>query len=222
MCVTNVPYCTLNKLADFVLPTFAGKEIAVASTKAYVAQVFTMLIFALKLADKNFQEQIKQFVLSYEIPSLDKKFLKEIFKFKKLFFIGRQKDYVTSLEAALKLKEIAYINCLGIASGELKHGTLALIDEDTLVVAISTEKSLKDKVESNLQEVKARGGKILLVSNLQHDVEVEFLINIATFADYLMPIVSIVPLQQLAFEYAISQGYNPDKPRNLAKSVTVE
>jgi len=222
MCVTNVPYCTLNKLADFVLPTFAGKEIAVASTKAYVAQVFTMLIFALKLADKNFQEQIKQFVLSYEIPSLDKKFLKEIFKFEKLFFIGRQKDYVTSLEAALKLKEIAYINCLGIASGELKHGTLALIDEDTLVVAISTEKSLKDKVESNLQEVKARGGKILLVSNLQHDVEVEFLINIATFADYLMPIVSIVPLQQLAFEYAISQGYNPDKPRNLAKSVTVE
>ncbi len=222
MCVTNVPYCTLNKLADFVLPTFAGKEIAVASTKAYVAQVFTMLIFALKLADKNFQEQIKQFVLSYEIPSLDKKFLKEIFKFKKIFFIGRQKDYVTSLEAALKLKEIAYINCLGIASGELKHGTLALIDEDTLVVAISTEKSLKDKVESNLQEVKARGGKILLVSNLQHDIEVEFLINIATFSDYLMPIVSIVPLQQLAFEYAISQGYNPDKPRNLAKSVTVE
>lgn len=222
MCITNVPYCTLNKLADYVLPTFAGKEIAVASTKAYVAQVFTMLIFALKLSNKSFQEQIKQFVLSYEIPMLDKKFLKQIFKFKKIFFIGRQKDYVTSLEAALKLKEIAYLNCLGLASGELKHGTLALVDDETLVIAVSTEKELKDKVESNLQEVKARGGKILLVSNLQHDVDVEFSIKVPTFPDYLMPIVSIVPLQQLAFEYATALGYNPDKPRNLAKSVTVE
>lgn len=222
LCITNVPYCTLNKLADFVLPTFAGQEVAVASTKAYVAQVFTQLIFACKLSNVIAEEKLKQFVLEYQLPSLQQDFLKEILKFKKVFFIGRQKDYVTSLEGALKLKEIAYINCIGIPAGELKHGTLALVDNETLVVAISTSSELKDKIESNIQEVKARGGKILLISNLKHNVEVDFYLQLQEFDEIFMPIVSIIPLQMLCFEFATSLGYNPDKPRNLAKSVTVE
>lgn len=222
MCVTNVPYCSLNNLADFVLPTFAGKEIAVASTKAYVAQVFTMLILAVRLANYDIQDLLRCFAMKLAVEDFDAKLLEEIAKFEKIYFMGRQQDYVTSLEAALKLKEIAYVNCLGIAAGELKHGTLALIDEKTLVVAISTQKNLKEKVESNIAEVKARGGKVLLVSNFEHLVEVDFKIDLLDFEECFMPIASIIPLQLLAFEYSKSLGLNPDKPRNLAKSVTVE
>lgn len=223
LCVTNVPYCSLNKLADYILPTFAGKEIAVASTKAYVAQVFTLLIFALKLSGKSeLQECLKRFVLNFAVQGSDDSLLNEIFKYKNIFFIGREQDYITSIEAALKLKEIAYINCLGIAAGELKHGTLALIDDNTLVVAVSTQESLKEKIESNIQEVKARGGKVLLVSNVQHAIDVDFKIKLSNYEEFLMPIVSIVPFQMLAYNFAVKFGYNPDKPRNLAKSVTVE
>ncbi len=222
MCVTNVPYCTLNNLADYVLPTFAGKEIAVASTKAYTAQVFTLLVFALRLANLDCQEILKKFVLNLQTTQdLDSVF-KQIEKFKKIFFVGREQDFVTALEGALKLKEIAYIGCIGIAAGELKHGTLALVDDETLIVAISTQKSLKEKMESNMLEIKARGGKILLVSQFKHDIDVDFLIKLPDFEEFLMPIVSIIPLQHLALHFCQSLGYNPDKPRNLAKSVTVE
>lgn len=224
LCVTNVDYCSLNKLADYVLPTFAGKEIAVASTKAYIAQVFTLLLLALKISNKIdfYQEHLKRFVLDFEIPLIDKNVLNSVFKFKKIFYIGRQQDYVTSLESALKLKEIAYINCLGMPAGELKHGTLALIDDETLVIAVSTCSSLKEKIESNIQEVKARGGKVLLISDLKHQIEVDFQISLSQYEEIFMPIVSIVPLQLLAFEFSLRLGFDPDKPRNLAKSVTVE
>lgn len=223
MCVTNVPYCSLNKLADFVLPTFAGKEIAVASTKAYTAQVFTLLIFALKISrNKKLQQTLKKFVLNFDIQDFDEGLFKELFNFRQIFFIGRTQDSVTSLEAALKLKEIAYINCLGIPAGELKHGSLALVDDKTLVVVILTQKDLKEKIESNIQEVRARGGKVLFVSNLKPNVEVDFALPLADFEECLMPIVSIVPLQLFAMKFSIKKGFNPDKPRNLAKSVTVE
>lgn len=223
MCVTNVPYCSLNKLADFVLPTFAGKEIAVASTKAYTAQVFTLLIFALKISkNKKPQQTLKKFVLNFDIQDFDEGLFKELFNFRQIFFIGRTQDSVTSLEAALKLKEIAYINCLGIPAGELKHGSLALVDDKTLVVVILTQKDLKEKIESNIQEVRARGGKVLFVSNLKPNVEVDFALPLADFEECLMPIVSIVPLQLFAMKFSIKKGFNPDKPRNLAKSVTVE
>ncbi len=222
MCVTNVPYCTLNKIADFILPTYAGREVAVASTKAYTAQVFILLIFALKVAERDCQESLKKFVQSNFVASIGGEFVCELSKFKKIFFIGRQQDYVTALEGALKLKEIAYINCLGLPAGELKHGTLALIDDKTLVIAISTQKNLKEKMESNILEVKARGGKILLISNFKHDIDVEYNLVLPDFEQNLMPIVSIIPLQQIAFNMAVKLGYNPDKPRNLAKSVTVE
>ncbi len=224
MCVTNVPYCSLNKLADFVLPTFAGREVAVASTKAYTTQVFTLLIFALFLNDKatRLQDELKRFVLNLENLQFNECLLEEISKFKKIFFIGREQDYVSALEGALKLKEIAYLNCLGMPAGELKHGTLALIDPQTLVIAISTQRALKGKMESNIEEIKARGGKVLLISNFKHNVETDFFVELPDFDEMFMPIVSIIPLQQLALNFALKLGYNPDKPRNLAKSVTVE
>ena len=222
LCVTNVPYCTLNSLADFVIPTYAGKEVAVASTKAYTAQVLTLLILACRLSGDFPQELLKQFVFKWQIQSFDMGLSEEILKYKKIFFIGRGQDYVTSLEAALKLKEIAYVNCLGIAAGELKHGSLALVDDKTLVVAISTQEELREKMESNMLEVKARGGKILLVSQMKHNLHVDFEIVLPKMDERLMSIVSIVPLQQLAFEYSTALGFNPDRPRNLAKSVTVE
>lgn len=222
LCVTNVPYCTLNNLADFILPTFAGKEVAVASTKAYVAQVFTMLIFAHLIAGKDDEEELKKFALQFCVKPMPEEILREVFGFSKIFFVGRGRDYVTSLEAALKLKEIAYINCLAIAAGELKHGTLALVDEDTLVVVVSTRKDLKEKIENNIQEIRARGGKILLLSQFKHNVKVDFELTLSQYSEKLMPIESVAFLQQLALSFALEKGFDPDKPRNLAKSVTVE
>lgn len=222
MAVTNVSYCSLNKIVDFVLPTYAGKEVAVASTKAYTAQVFTLLIFALKLSGKDFQKALKNFVLSFSVTDFQEQLIEEVCKFKKVFFIGRGQDYVASLEGALKLKEIGYLNCVGMAGGELKHGTLALIDDETLVVAISTSKALQTKLESNIQEICARGGKVLLLSQYETNITVDYEVVLKEFEEYFMPIVSIVPLQLLAFKYSVKLGYNPDKPRNLAKSVTVE
>lgn len=222
LCVTNVPYCTLNNLADFVLPTFAGKEVAVASTKAYVAQVFTMLIFALLISDKDMEEELKKFALQFSIKALPDEVLNSALGYSKIFFVGRVADYVTSLEGALKLKEISYINCIAIAAGELKHGTLALVDEDTLVVVVSTREDLKEKIENNIQEIRARGGKILLLSQFEHHVDVEYEIRLSKFMEMLMPIESVVQLQQLALSFALEKGFDPDKPRNLAKSVTVE
>lgn len=223
MCVTNVPYCSLNKLADYVLPTFAGKEIAVASTKAYTAQVFTILILAIFISNnKNLQDRLKKFIFNFEIQEFDDEIFKEIFKFKKVYFIGREQDYVTSLEASLKLKEIAYVNCIAVPAGELKHGTLALVDEDTIVVVTSTQEKLKSKTESTIQEIKARKGNVLLISNFKHSADTDYSIVLPNFDELLMPIVSIVVLQNFAFLYSVKLGLNPDKPRNLAKSVTVE
>jgi glucosamine--fructose-6-phosphate aminotransferase (isomerizing) len=222
LCITNVPYCTLNNLADFILPTFAGKEIAVASTKAYAAQVLSLLILAMKIGGVEEVEDVRKFVLGVKISPISDEVFREIFKFKKIFFVGRGQDYVTSLEGALKLKEIAYINCVAIPAGELKHGTLALVDESTLVIVCSTRKDIKEKTESSIQEIKARGGKILLLSQFSHKVDVDFEIKLSDFAEPLMPIENIFFLQQLALAFCEAEGFDPDKPRNLAKSVTVE
>lgn len=220
--VTNVPYSTLNTVSDFVLPTFAGKEVAVASTKAYTAQVFTLLIFAQMLGGHQNKDVFKHFVCNFENQQFNAKILEEVFKYKKIFFIGRGQDYITALEGALKLKEIAYLPCMGLAAGELKHGTLALIDQNTLVIAISTQKSLKEKIESNILEVRARGGKVLILTNLNHNKVADLEFKLADFEEYFMSIVSVLPLQHLALQYCLKLGYSPDKPRNLAKSVTVE
>lgn len=223
LALTNTPNCYLNQICQSVLPTFAGKEIAVASTKAFSCQVFVLYLFSLFLSNsfENEKENIKQFVDKFSYVDVEDKFVEKIVSYKKIFFVGREFDYVTALEGSLKLKEISYINSFAIAAGELKHGTLALIDEDALVVAVCTQSRVKEKLLSNLEEIKARGGKIVLITSF-NDILEKDVIKVPAVKESLLPIVSIIPLQMLALKVCESLGFNPDKPKNLAKSVTVE
>lgn len=223
LALTNTPNCYLNQICQSVLPTFAGKEIAVASTKAFSCQVFVLYLFSLFLSNsfENEKENIKQFVDKFSYVDVKDKFVEKIVSYKKIFFVGREFDYVTALEGSLKLKEISYINSFAIAAGELKHGTLALIDEDALVIAVCTQSKVKEKLLSNLEEIKARGGKIVLITSF-NDILEKDVIKVPVVKESLLPIVSIIPLQMLALKVCESLGFNPDKPKNLAKSVTVE
>ena len=223
LALTNTPNCYLNQICQSVLPTFAGKEIAVASTKAFSCQVFVLYLFSLFLSNsfENEKENIKQFVDKFSYVDVEDKFVGKIVSYKKIFFVGREFDYVTALEGSLKLKEISYINSFAIAAGELKHGTLALIDEDALVIAVCTQSRVKEKLLSNLEEIKARGGKIVLITSF-NDILEKDVIKVTAVKESLLPIVSIIPLQILALKVCESLGFNPDKPKNLAKSVTVE
>lgn len=218
LAVTNVNNCLLNRICKNVLPTFAGREIAVASTKAYSCQVWSLYLFSLILANKSLPKE--DLVKNFAFVNFDDKLVKEIASYKKVFFVGRDLDYITAVEASLKLKEISYINCFAIASGELKHGTLALIDSDAVVIAICTQEKIKSKLKSNLEEIKARGGKVIVVSQFE---DFDFpLVKLPPCVQLLMPLVAIIPMQFLALKVCELFGYNPDKPRNLAKSVTVE
>lgn len=218
LAVTNVSNCLLNRICKNVLPTFAGREIAVASTKAYSCQVWSLYLFSLFLAKKSLPKE--DLVKNFAFVNFDDKLVKEIASYKKVFFVGRDLDYITAVEASLKLKEISYINCFAIASGELKHGTLALIDSDAVVIAICTQEKIKSKLKSNLEEIKARGGKVIVVSQFE---DFDFpLVKLPPYEQLLMPLVAIIPMQFLALKVCELFGYNPDKPRNLAKSVTVE
>ena len=218
LAVTNVNNCLLNRICKNVLPTFAGREIAVASTKAYSCQVWSLYLFSLFLANKSLPKE--DLVKNFAFVNFDDKLVKEIASYKKVFFVGRDLDYITAVEASLKLKEISYINCFAIASGELKHGTLALIDSDAVVIAICTQEKIKSKLKSNLEEIKARGGKVIVVSQFE---DFDFpLVKLPPYEQLLMPLVAIIPMQFLALKVCELFGYNPDKPRNLAKSVTVE
>lgn len=222
LALTNTPNCVLNRVCDNVLPTFAGKEFAVASTKAYCCQVFVLYLFSLFLAQKlqdNIDLLIK-FTKELQIQDFDRALLDKISHYKKIFFVGREKDYITALEASLKLKEISYLNSIAISAGELKHGTLALVDESTLTIAISTEENVREKLFSNLEEIRARGGEVILVSNFKSEGFTK--VSLPSMCENLMPIVSIIPLQFFALRMCEKLGYNPDKPKNLAKSVTVE
>lgn len=218
LAVTNVNNCLLNRICKNVLPTFAGREIAVASTKAYSCQVWSLYLFSLILANKSLPKE--DLVKNFAFVNYDDKLVKEVASYKKVFFVGRDLDYITAMEASLKLKEISYINCFAIASGELKHGTLALIDSDAVVIAICTQEKIKSKLKSNLEEIKARGGKVIVVSQFE---DFDFpLVKLPPYEQLLMPLVAIIPMQFLALKVCELFGYNPDKPRNLAKSVTVE
>ena len=219
LALTNMENCLLNRICENVLPTFAGREIAVASTKAYTCQVFSLYLFSLYLA--NIPLPKEEIFDDFPYVTFSEELVKQIAKFKKVFFIGRNLDYVTAMEASLKLKEISYINCFAIASGELKHGTLALIDEDAVVIAICTQENIKTKLLSNLEEIKARGGEIVVVSQFD-DFSDYPCVKLPETQTELMPIVSVIPMQFLALRICELFGYNPDKPRNLAKSVTVE
>ena len=224
--ITNVPTSTLAREATYFLELYAGPEIAVASTKAYVAQVGVLAIIAHELSNKSIDlkkelsiaaTSIENFLASEDILTLVREYLTR----RNCFFIGRGLDYHVSLEAALKLKEISYIQTEGFAAGELKHGTIALIEEGTPVIALISDPLINNNTRSNLKEVQARGAKtfrIVMESCKQEGDEV-VLENVHPL---LTPLVMVVPTQLLAYYAALERSYDIDKPRNLAKSVTVE
>jgi len=232
--LTNVLYSALAKKADYVLPVCAGPEIAVASTKAYTAQISILYMFAKHLANIvantkfDYLADIVNLSNNLVMPtaeSLDS-LANELVSIDNAFFIGRGVDYVSSEEASLKLKEITYINTQAYPSGELKHGFLALVESGTILFVIATQKDLLDKTLNGAHEAYARGARIVLAT--QFDIpkekleDVYFNIKLPKFEDDLMPIVSIGAFQMLSYLTSVKKGYNPDQPRNLAKSVTVE
>ena len=226
--ITNVEYSTIAKKAEIVLPIFAGQERAVASTKAYFAQCTLLFILTNYLKGESYEKPLKS--LSHNIDFGDdnilKKIAKQICNYKNVFFIGRGNDFITAKEASLKLKEITYIFSSALPSGELKHGTLALVDENVLVIVVATDEKLFAKTINNVCEIRSRGGHLVLVTSLfvDSDVEKNFdsIIRITNLPNTLMPMQTILSLQKLAYFTALEKGNNPDKPRNLAKSVTVE
>jgi len=229
--ITNNINSTITKLADFTIPLQAGIEIAVASTKAYNCQLVALLNLINCLYRKfkkvdNDNIICNDFDLDLDINFLKNQVLKiaEIIKDKEhIYFIGKDYDYVTAKEASLKLKEIAYIHCEAFPAGELKHGTLALIDTNSIVIAISTQEKLKEKVLNALYEVKSRGATTILITNneIKNSV-IDYVIKLPKCNENLYPLISVVPCQLLALLTTVKRGLDPDKPRNLAKSVTVE
>lgn len=237
--VVNVNGSTICRESDEVLQIFAGPEIAVASTKAYVTQILTLLLFSVYIGkirgdvDEDFEKyivnEIKR-VSEFSEILLDKKdqyveIAKEIKDLDDIFYIGRLLDYPTALEGALKLKEISYIHAEGYPAGELKHGPLALIEEKVPTFAVSTDERVFEKIVSNIKEVKARNGKVYSI--VREDFkgiieESDRSIIIPKTHIYLSPILSVIPLQLIAYFTADLKGLDVDKPRNLAKSVTVE
>lgn len=236
--ISNVIGSSITREADYTIYTHAGPEIAVASTKAYTSQVVLIAIlaiyFAQVLENKKDLEEIKQLSKDIlEIPSkLEeilkdtkqiKKFAKKVYTEKDLFFLGRGIDYTAALEASLKLKEISYIHSEAYAAGELKHGPIALIENGVTVVSIMTDEKLVEKTISNVQEVITRGAKTLIITNQDlGELQFDNVINIPKTNSLISPILSIVPLQLFAYYISKEKGLDVDKPRNLAKSVTVE
>ena len=237
--IVNVIGSSIARESDDILYTWAGPEIAVASTKAYNTQLSAIYLLALDFAKKketisnsDYNRYIKELK---KIPDMIEKALEskdEIQKFvgshynaKNIFFIGRGLDYALSMEGSLKLKEISYIHSEAYAGGELKHGTIALIEKGTLVVCPMTQDNLKEKMISNIREVKARGAIVISVTQEKNkDVEEvsDIVINIPNVDSFFSPIVAVTPLQLFAYYMAVAKGCDVDKPRNLAKSVTVE
>ena len=237
--ITNCVGSTVSREADDVIYTLAGPEIAVASTKAYTTQVLCMFLLAIKAGKLrgtlSEEESVKLLTELESIPEkiqkiLDgketiQKFASQQFNKDKIFYIGRQFDSATSLESALKLKEVSYMHSEAFAAGELKHGPIALIDEKTLVVAIASEPELYDKIGSNMVEVKSRGATVLVITQDKTGSftgKADEVFQIPDCSSTLASLLTVIPTQLFAYYCAIQRGYDPDKPRNLAKSVTVE
>lgn len=238
--IVNVVGSSIARSSDDVLYTWAGPEIAVASTKAYNTQLTALYLVALDLGLKKgtiSKEEADEVLASLkEIPAGIEEILKDkenIQKFahshynaKSIFFIGRSLDYALSMEGSLKLKEISYIHSESYAGGELKHGTIALIEKGTLVVCPMTQDALFDKMVSNIREVKARGAVVLAITQEKHKEELEktadMVLTIPDVDSLVAPISAVTPLQLFAYYMALEKGCDVDKPRNLAKSVTVE
>ncbi len=237
--VVNVVGSSIARESDDVLYTWAGPEIAVASTKAYTTQLSAMYLISLHLGLMKgciSQQHIQKIIgLLDQIPDkvqsiIQNKediqyFASKHYNAKSVFYIGRGLDYNVSMEASLKLKEISYIHSEAYAAGELKHGTIALIEDGTLVVALATQEKLFEKMLSNIKEVKARGAVVLAIAqegNTEIEKEADFVLYIPETDPLLASILTVVPLQLFAYYVSVEKGCDVDKPRNLAKSVTVE
>ncbi|MFE4202016.1 glutamine--fructose-6-phosphate transaminase (isomerizing) [Aneurinibacillus aneurinilyticus] len=231
--LTNVPGSTLSREADYTLPLYAGPEIAVASTKAYIAQLAVLAILAVDTAraqglSLDFEPLKELGIVANAIETLcdNKDEMKKIADeflstHHNAFFLGRGIDFYVCLEGALKLKEISYIQAEGFAGGELKHGPIALIEKDTPVVALSTQKQLDLNIRGNVKEVVARGANPCIISMEGMENEGDRF-TIPAVHEMLTPLVSVVPMQLISYYAALHRGCDVDKPRNLAKSVTVE
>jgi glutamine---fructose-6-phosphate transaminase (isomerizing) len=236
LAISNVIGSSITREADFYFYTHAGPEIAVASTKAYISQLVLLNILALYFAEilnsVQFEtiNKIKKSLLELpkkveEVLLNDKKIekiAKDIYKSSNMFFLGRGVDYPVAMEGSLKLKEISYIHSEAYPAGELKHGPIALIDFDFPVLGIITDEFLSSKTISNLQEVVSRGAKTIVITNQKIDNLFDYTIEIPETNTFLSPIISVIPLQLLSYYIAKFKGLDVDKPRNLAKSVTVE
>ena len=239
LAVTNVVSSSVAREADDVLYTWAGPEIAVASTKAYSTQLIAMFLIGIYFAqvrgtiDKAYAEQLitemrelpdKADTILEDMAGLES-FLKKYAECQNTFFIGRGLDYAVAMEGCLKLKEISYMHAEAYAAGELKHGTLALIEDGVPVVALATQMDLYDKIVSNIKEVKARDAQVIGVTfkgNEELKKVVDHVVYIPKTERLLAPVLTVIPLQLLAYHIAVARGCDVDKPRNLAKSVTVE
>ena len=239
LAVTNVVGSSIAREADQVVYTYAGPEIAVASTKAYTTQLLAMLMLAIyvgrlrgSMSSEREQELVRGLTFVPEqihkmLENVDqiKVFAREYGSSEDAFFLGRSLDYAVALEGALKLKEISYIHAEAYAAGELKHGTLALIVSGVPVIVLATQMDVYDKTVSNLQEVKAREAVVIAIG-FEGDTSLEkyadHVIYIPRTDKYLAPLMAVLPLQLLAYYAALTRGCDVDKPRNLAKSVTVE
>ena len=233
--VTNVPGSTLSREADMTMLLHAGPEIAVASTKAYTAQIAALAFLAKAVGEANGNEKAKAFDLVHELSIvaqsiestlsekevIDEKVRVLLETTRNAFYIGRGQDYYVAMEASLKLKEISYIQCEGFAAGELKHGTIALIEEGTPVIALLSDPVLASHTRGNIQEVAARGAHVLTIAEENVAKETDDLVLTAVHP-YLSPISMVVPTQLIAYFATLHRGLDVDKPRNLAKSVTVE
>ena len=239
LAIVNVVGSSIARAADYILYTYAGPEIAVASTKAYVVQMCVLYLFALRMAyARGKLEEAETKRLTAELlragevikPRLDDceqiKYLASRFvNTQSCFFIGRGFDYALSLEGSLKLKEISYVHSDAYAAGELKHGTISLITDGVPVIALATQKQVYEKTISNAKETKSRGARVILFTTKDAVVPegvADYIIRLDEYEDLLMPLQLIVPLQLFAYYMAVLRGCDVDKPRNLAKSVTVE
>lgn len=237
--VVNVVGSSVARESDDVFYTWAGPEIAVASTKAYTTQLMCMYMLALYMGLEKgavTRDYYDGFIRDLkDIPSKMEEFFKKapqieelsktLYNREQVFFIGRGLDSAVSYEGSLKLKEISYINSFAIAAGELKHGTIALMEPGTLVIALACQDFLYEKMVSNIQEIKARGAYVLAVAKEGNDAiaaQSDKMVYIPECRDEIAPLISVVPLQLFAYYVAKERGCNIDKPKNLAKSVTVE
>ena len=227
LAIVNRRDSSIAREADSVIYTEAGIEVAVATTKAYLAQVLILLLLAFK--DNNKETKLLEDLKL--LPNLITKYINEynysniaeILKDKEhIFYLGRGIDYYLSMEGSLKLKEISYIHSEAFQAGELKHGSISLIDKDFGVVSVVTDKTISDKTISNLKEVSARGAKIITITNIKDNNFADYTILVEDYDEILNPLLVIVPMQMLAYNVAKLRDCDIDKPRNLAKSVTVE